>query len=241
MRVDILKAGLDRVLRVLHVAHKGQCCAGAILTGCEWPPNRCDAVIETCSHPKPLVSCPVSRPAKWLPSRARTGRPLCDSVKTFGHPSEAEFTVSPSDAYRLSVLLDSGHHRCTYLHEMTSGFDADATDSPGIRFLGLPNAGVGLRSRRGESSQARRGHGGRPRAKASRRRRPNPTPSAVQFHRPGVAHHERAGCVRAGLRHADRGRAGLPAHRGVDGHRSRQRQTATAHNYPTAIGARKKF
>jgi hypothetical protein len=54
--------------------------------------------------------------------------------------------------------------------------------------------------------------------------------------------HERAGCVRAGLRHADGGRAGLPAHRGVDGHRSRQRQTATPpvdHSYPTAIGALK--
>ena len=41
---------------------------------------------------------------------------------------------------------------------------------------------------------------------------------AIQLHRPGIAHHEGAGGLRAGLQNSDRGRAELAADRGPDSH-----------------------
>ena len=49
-------------------------------------------------------------------------------------------------------------------------------------------------------------------------RSPTEAEDAIQLHRPGIAHHERAGGLRAGLQHSDRGRAELAADRGPDSH-----------------------
>ncbi len=51
---------------------------------------------------------------------------------------------------------------------------------------------------------------------------PTRSESTIQFHRPGIAHHEGAGWVRAGVQHADRRRAGLSVDRGADGHPSHE-------------------